>query len=287
MKLTAWLVLFFSPQFLFAQVLRGTLSTSLGGTGVAGLSAAEGALLNPALVTIYPGSGADGVFRDGARTDGQHQHGWSVGAVDNSKESLFSGAFHYARTHDLGRVQGSAGGELYHGAFGYRFTNYVALGASAYRLSYKLAEREPRNSTQWNWDLGALVMLTPSLGFGYTLRNLAHASGRVPSALRETLNQTVGFYAGVGEIARIRVDLGRRETQNDDHRLIYMAGLETRMRDLFVLRFGYRHDEAGEGRIASAGLGLDGPKLKIDYGVEKATEGSSGALHSVDMRIPF
>jgi hypothetical protein len=59
------------------------------------------------------------------------------------------------------------------------------------------------------------------------------------------------------------------------------------MRSFFLLRLGFRHDEAGEGRLATAGLSLDGPKLKLDYALVKSVTDSSGALHSVDLRIPF
>ena len=259
----------------------------MGGTGVAGLPAAEGAFLNPAAVTIFPGAGAEGLFRDGAPRDGQHRHAWSVGAADNTKDALFSGAFHYARTRDLGRVSGAVSGELYHGAFGYRFTELLALGASAYRRMDRVPEGAMKRYTQWNYDLGLLLMFTPSVGFGYTLRNLANPGGEVPRPLRANPEQAAGVYAGLGEFVRLRLDVARRERDNVDQKLAYMAGVEARMRSLFLFRVGFRHDKAGDGRVITSGLSLDGPRLKVDYAVEKAIEGASGALHSVDMRIPF
>ncbi len=65
-----------------------------------------------------------------------------------------------------------------------------------------------------------------------------------------------------------------------------MAGIETRMRDVFILRFGFRHDESATAAWP-ARVRLGRPEIEDRLRVEKATEGASGALHSVDMRIPF
>ena len=54
-----------------------------------------------------------------------------------------------------------------------------------------------------------------------------------------------------------------------------------------VFRLGFRRDELADSRIYTAGIGFNGPRLRFDYTVEKNAENTSGALHSVDLRVPF
>ena len=66
-----------------------------------------------------------------------------------------------------------------------------------------------------------------------------------------------------------------------------MLGFESKTSDTLVLRLGYRYDDLNVQHIWTAGIGFDGPRLKANYSFEKNQEGTSGALHSVDMSIPF
>ena len=266
---------------------RGAVSSALGGSGVAGLPAAEGALLNPALIAIFSGSGLDANYRDGSLGAGAHRQALALGAIDNGGEQLFSGALHYVRTRDTGRVARPVDGELWHGAVAGRVNERLAVGASLYRLGYREDHESPKSQMQWNYGFGALAMFTRSFGVGYAIRNLALPGGNVPAGLREDLYHALGTYVGLGEAARLRVDLGRRERRNPDRQLAYMVGLETRTADMVLLRFGFRHDEAGDGRVWTAGLSFDGPRLKVDYAFEKSQDAGHGALHSVDLRVPF
>ena len=286
---TAFLLPLIFVSFAHAQSsFRGAVSSALGGTGVAGMPAAEGALLNPALVAIFPGASIDANYRDGALNEGGHRRAMALGAIDDGSEKLFSGAVHYVRTRDAGITPRTIPGELWHAAVGTRVNERVAVGASGYRLVHK---DDGRALTQWNFGLGALVMISRSFGLAYVIRNPAFAGDRVPTELREELYQALGSYVGLGEMIRLRVDLGRRERRNPDRQLAYMLGLETRTSDLFLLRLGFRHDEAGDGRIWSAGLSFDGPRLKIDYafqkGIDAGPRSGRDALHSVDLRVPF
>lgn len=269
------------------STFRGAVSSALGGSGVAGLPAAEGGLINPALVAIFPGASVDANYRDGSLADATHRTAMSLGAIDNTKDELFSGSLHYVRTRDAGLTPRPVDGELWHAAVASRLNERVALGASLYRLVYKLDQDSPKSQTQWNYGFGTLVMVTRSFGLGYVIRNPALPGGEVPGPLREDLYHALGSFVGLGDMVRLRVDVGRRERRNPHRQLAYMAGLETRTNDFLLFRFGYRHDEAGDGRVYTAGLSFDGPRLKIDYAFEKNQDRGHGALHSVDLRVPF
>lgn len=269
---------------LNAEVFRGPQSSALGGSGVAGMPGAESGLLNPALIPLFNGSGLDAYYRDGYVDRGQHRQAWGFGAIDNTREVWFPGTLHYLRTRDTGRSEIPADGELWHAAIGQRVDRF-ALGASVYRLAYDL--KGDRTYEQWNYSIGAVYQITEEVGVGYVLKNLAGASSSVPVGLREDLSQTLGFYASLYEIARVRFDVSRRERFNPDKRMAYMFGLENRTTQLFLLRLGYRYDDWANQRVWTAGLGFDGPRLKVDYAFEKRQERTSDALHSVDLRLVF
>jgi hypothetical protein len=167
---------------------------------------------------------------------------------------------------------------------GYQVSDRLFVGGSAYRLTYKV---ESTSYEQWNGSLGALVRVNPFLGLGYVLENLAKPGSEVPQDLREDMEQSVGLFGAIADIAHLRFDVSRREKHNPDHKMAYMMGVETQSHKFFLLRLGFKRDELEDQKLWTAGFCFNGPRLKIDYSFEKSAERASGALHSVDMRLPF
>jgi len=268
-----------------AEVFRGPQSSAMGGTGVAGLEGAEGALLNPALIPMHSGSGVDAYFRDGEIDLGQHWHSYGVGGLDNGPEVFFPGALHYLRLRQTGDHSEPVNSEFWQLAVGERAGEHFALGLSVQRLvqDTELGKR----FTQWNYTIGSVIPINTGLGVAYVLRNLAQVGSDVPLALREEFQQTLGVYAGLGEVARVRFDVSRLERQNPDHKLDFRFGFESKTSPLMVLRMGYRYDDLTGRRLWTAGVGFDGPRLKAHYAFEKNQDRVSGALHSVDLSLPF
>jgi hypothetical protein len=279
------LVLAFSFSFAHAQPFVGPLTSSLAGTGRAGIDGAEGGLVNPALIPLLKNYELDSYFRDGSLDNGKSRHAWALGAGDNGPDVLFPGSLHYVKLRDTGRVQNPADGEFIHAAIARMVVPTVSVGISGYRLSYKVVE--DREYVQWNYSLGGLWMFSPQMGIGYVINNLAKPSDIVPVGLREDLQQGFGFFTTLGELARMRADVTRNETRNPGQKLAYMVSFESMSGKFALLRIGYRRDEQQDQKVLTAGLGFNGPRLKVDYSFEKQLEGTSGALHSVDLRIPF
>ncbi|MGE4130677.1 MAG: hypothetical protein AB7F86_03520 [Bdellovibrionales bacterium] len=269
----------------WAQVYRGPISSAIGGGGRAGLQSTESALLNPALIPLVTEPEFMGYFKDGQAGVGRHEHAYGVGALDNSKDVFFPGAFHYMRTRETGLASGPASGELWHMGIGKNFSEHLALGLSGYYLKHRVSGDQ--DYKQINASLGVLVLVNEFFGVGYVLDNLAGPASRTPRGLRQDTQQGLGFYGAISHMARLRVDLTRQERFNPDHKMAYTLGFESLMHDFFLLRMGYRRDELADEKIWTAGLGFDGPRLKIDYTFEKNEEHVSGAVHSVDMRVPF
>jgi hypothetical protein len=209
-----------------------------------------------------------------------------VGLVDAEKDVYFPGAAHYIRLRDTGRAPSAANGELWHMAIGKNVTEWLAFGVSGYRLKYDL-EGGDKSTTQWNYSLGALIILNESFGVAYVVDNLAKPGSAVPRGLREDTRQGLGVYGNIAEIAKMRADVSRSEKFNPNHKLVYSLGLESMLSEWFVFRMGFRRDELADGRFWTTGLGFNGPRLKVDYAFEKNAEGTGGAVHSVDLRVPF
>lgn len=276
-------LLFANPAF--AQIFNGPISSAMGGTGRAGIGSSEGAFLNPAVIPLIKSYEFVGMFRDGAVSDGQHRQGWMIGAVDNSDGVLFPGAGHYGRTRESGRAGSAADGEIWHAAGAYLLNDQFSIGASAYRLRQKISAAP--EYVQWNGSLGMVYLLTEDFAAAYVLDNLAKPGSDVPPGLREDMRQSIGLFGRVSQLAILRFDLTRQEKHNPDQRMIYMLGLESATSEFMVFRAGYRLDDMRNQRVWSAGFAFNGPRLRLDYSFEKALEQSSGALHSVDLRVPF
>lgn len=267
-----------------ANFFRGPISSAMGGAGRAGLASSEGAFLNPAVIPLVKNYEFILFYRDGYVADGHHRQGLAVGAVDNSEGVVFPGAAHYGKIRDTGRSTGGAEGEIWHIAGAYLFSDRFSVGFSAYRL---LFDDPIKEYVQWNGSLGTVILVNENISVAYVLDNIAKPGSEVPRGMRQDMRQSIGFFGRVEDILGVRMDVEREERFNVDKKMTYMVGLESLMSEFFVARLGYRADDRADQRFWTAGFGFNGPRLKVDYAVEKPQEGTSGALHSVDLRIPF
>ncbi|MGE0529562.1 MAG: hypothetical protein AB7P49_21115, partial [Bdellovibrionales bacterium] len=278
----------FTGPFSFpvsAELFRGPISAALGGTGRAGLESLEAAFLNPALIPLLSDMQITGYYQDGYSAERAHRTAYGVGAVDNSEGVWIPGSLHYLQLHDWGRIPGRSDSELWQAALGKRFGEHLSFGISGYRLVSEF--QGAPSATQWNFSLGSLWMIREQLGVAYVLDNVARPGSDVPAGLREDLNHALGVFWGVKGIIQVRMDIVRQERFNPDHKLAYMIGLESLSTEFFIIRLGFKRDELRDEKIWSAGFGFNGPRLRVDYAVQKYQEGDAGALHTVDLRVPF
>lgn len=286
-RIGIFLIVFcFWNEPLWAQIFRGPASSALGGAGVAGISGTEGVFLNPALVPVFHNSSLNAYFRDGSIGPGEHRWAAGLGAIDNGEDVWFPGALHYVRLRETGLVSSPVNGELWHVGLGQRFGEHFSVGVSVYRLAYNVVN-DHTSYVQWNGSFGTLFMINPHLGVAYVLNHIANPSSATPRNLRQDLEQVAGVFAALGDLARLRLDISRQEHFNPDHKLAYRVGFESKTSDLFVMRLGYAYDDLKFRHVWTAGVGFDGPRLKANYSFEKNQEGTPGALHSVDLSVPF
>lgn len=279
------LILMTFSSFAFAQPFNGALSSAMGGTGRAGIPSSEGSFLNPATIPLIKGYDAMIHYRDGDLGPGTHRQALGIGMVDSSEDAAFPGAAHFVRTRETGRTATPVNGELWHAAGAYLINNQFSIGASVYRWQHR-ANNFP-TYVQWNGALGFLWLVNNDFSLAYVLENPAQPGSDVPAALREELRQSIGTFFRFSDVAIARMDISRQERNNPDGRMIYMFGLESATSEFFVFRAGYKLDDMRNQRSWSGGIAFNGPRLRVDYAFERDMNQSSGALHSVDFRIPF
>lgn len=272
-------------SFAFAQPFNGALSGAMGGTGRAGLPSSEGSFLNPATIPLLKGYDLMAHYRDGDLGPGTHRQAIGLGMVDSSEEAAFPGAAHFVRTRESGRTLTPVNGELWHAAGAYLINDQLSVGVSVYRWQHS-ANAFP-TYTQWNGALGALWLVNENVSLAYVLENPAQPGSDIPAGLREDLRHAVGSFFRFSDVAVFRADISRQERHNPDHRMIYMFGLESATSEFFVFRAGYKLDDMRNQRSWSGGVAFNGPRLRVDYAFQRDMNQSSGALHSVDLRLPF
>lgn len=281
--LTFLLVSFSTPSR--AQVFEGPIGAALGGTGRAGLDANEGTLMNPALVSMLPRSELAGYYRDGYADSQQHRQAWGVALSESDPEVLIPGQISYFRKRDTGIEYDPADSEIWHFAIGKMFYKKIAVGISVYHFNERVVDQPL--TEQLNGSAGVVYMWSNALGFAYVFENPGHASSNVPAGLRLQQRQSVGAFYSTNYNARLRLDLLQQLENNPDRQIDVRASVESAFAEFFLFRLGARWDELEGQHFLTAGLGFNGPQLKIDYGFEKNLERTGGAVHSVDMRMSF
>lgn len=268
-----------------AQIYQAPLSRAIGGSGRAGLDSSDSALLNPALVPLANDHEVNFFYSDGYEGTGRHHQGWGLGATDSGAEVVTPGALHYIRTRNTGIYSSPVNGELWHFAVGKMFFENFTFGLSGYR--WMTDPELDKRHVQWNGSLGGLYMFNRGFGVAYVLDNPFQTSPKVPVPLRVVTRQSIGSMYTLDGIVAFRFDISRDERYNPDKKMVYQAGIESQSFEFTTFRLGAKWDNLRNQNFVTAGLGFDGPRLKFDYVLEKNTRGTGGAVHGVDMRIPF
>ena len=274
----------FSTALQAAEFFRGASSSAMGQTGRAGIDSIEAAFLNPAILPRIKNTAMNAYYRDGSLLDAQHTTSMGLGVFDNTEDVYFPGGFHYLRLRETGVAAQPTAGEAWHGAVGYALSDRLSVGLSAYRLSHQVGSDR---FVQWNGALGLLLEVTPEILLAYVLDNPAHPGSEIPPRLREETLHSIGFLGSIMDVAKFRADISSQERDNPERKMVYRMGLETQNHEFFIVRVGFKRDQLHDQSLWSAGFCFNGPRLKVDYALEKNPEGASGALHSVDLRLPF
>lgn len=283
------LVLLFSLTYFsqagHAQYLTGPVAQGLGGAGRAASDDGEQVFLNPAAIVHASPFTSSLFYQDGYAARNEHDKVIGLSLADNTENLFFSGGYAYAqrkRTYDALNSRE----EQYHQiSLGRTVIPHVSLGLSVSYLSTKLVGGD--DYEQWDGHVGMLYNPTPELGLGFVFYNLNKRDEEVPVDVQNQDQIAAGVHYIFMPSFRGRMDIIQQQTANPNKKMRYQAGVESKFTEFFMVRLGVENDGLADRDHYTLGLGFDGPRLKVDYFYRKNSEYNEGALHGVDMRMPF
>ncbi len=142
-----------------------------------------------------------------------------------------------------------------HVSLGTALNPFLAFGITARRETLKKHTKD----TFWNGSLGALLRVSPQTGIGLTLNELL---------INDNINNrsaTLGFYQKLLNTFSIRTDFSY--SQKD--KWIARGAFETLFKRFLSLRVGSTWNFQTKEVVYGAGLSFYGPRLQLDYGIEK------------------
>lgn len=256
----------------------------MGGAGIGGSHAYESAILNPAsLIDVKKSYFALQTHSAGMEAPAKLRH-YSVFMTDAGEDTNYPGTLFYRqRTVDIrGQKTREQQFQLSGAA---ALTKSFAVGISGYKIRTDLMTGS--DYSQYNADLGAYWLASEALSMGAVFRGVAGSKNTT------WLESRVLPMAGLGaewrffEMFRFRYDVNYFLEQNSQQRFRHQIGGEVRYDFMLVLRTGYSQDDRlGENRW-TAGIGWEGPKLKVGYAYQKENRKNLGDMHSIDMWFDF
>jgi hypothetical protein len=267
-----------------AQIYSGPVSSAMGGAGRAGAESTEIIFLNPTAAALGTGFEAGFHYSDGYWTKGQHESAMAVILVENNPENISPGGFAYIQKRRT--LPGLAWSEKYYfGALGKTISPVLTIGLSGYYLEQILEDKT--KFKQWNGSLGFLFTISPQLGVAYVLANPVAADEDVPLPLQPVTQHSLGVNWLMQHLMRVTLDVTKWADQNPDNRVIVQAGSEMKVGELALFRLGFEIDGINKRNSVTGGFGFIGPRLNANYSIAKPLKETDGAMHSVDLRLPF
>lgn len=270
-------------QFSLAQI--GSTADGMGGAGIGAPHPYESALLNPAaLIESKTQYFALQTHSSENVVSGVDTNQHSLFITDAGDMTIFPGALMYRqRTNKIAgqrireqQIQLSGAGAI---------TRHFALGLSGYKIRTNLETGADYN--QYNADLGAYWFLNEQWSLGAVFRGLLGSKDTAWAASQVLPSTGLGAEYRFFDMFKLRYDVNYFLEQNSDNRFRHQFGGEVRYDFLLVLRAGMSQDDRLAENRWSAGIGWDGPKLKVAYAYQKETRQKLGESHSIDMWLDF
>lgn len=254
-------------QYALADTFAGSVAAATGGTGRATVVPGDSSFLNPATLPYLKGYYFYSKF--GSKDT-------AIGLSDNTNESIIPAAFSYFRVDNLQDFKLS-------------IADYIVrkwtVAASAH---YYQANQSQGSLNNTNFDLSFAYAPRPHFGFGLVFYNMAGETKDFPESQKVFSQIGMGATYIYKEFFRTRFDLLSTEKKNNNfQRPTFMLGFESYLNRWMLIRFGYRDENAFDKEYATAGIGFDLPRFKLNYGYEGDTKDASNSRHSVDLAVPF
>jgi hypothetical protein len=268
-----------------AQYLTGPVASAGGGAGRAAAEDDEPIFINPAALVHGSVFSSSLFFADGYEAKQQRDTWYGVSVADNSEDVLFSGGFTFVQRHRTFEFLPTRDEQFYQASMGRFVLPHLALGLS---VNYLISDIEgDKKYEQWDGNIGAHYNPTPEIGLAIVFYNVGPRDHDVPLVIQNFDKVSVGTYYIFRQYFRLRADFSQQQEVNPDKKMQYQIGGETEVSKFWFVRAGFDKDELTGVKLLTAGFTFDGPRIKLDYFYRKNSDFSEGAMHGVDLRLPF
>ncbi len=268
-----------------AQYLTGPVANGLGGAGRAAVDEGEQILLNPATIVHATPMSSSLFYQDGYAEKNEHDTALGLTIVDNTEDLFLSGGYAFVKRRRTFENFNSRDENYHQLSFGRFVSSHFSVGAALTYLETDVTDGE--SYKQWDGHVGLHYNPKPNLGLAALFYNLSPRKDSIPAEIQNYNNIVLAAHYLFMPMMRLRLDVGMQQVYNPDHNVHIQFGAESRISQFSAIRFGVDNDQLLDRTYYTVGLGFDGPRLKLDYFYRKNQDFNQGALHGVDMRLPF
>ena len=257
----------------FAQTPSSATSIGNAGSGRASVEAGDIQDLNPAMLVHLKGRDLHSALTG---------EGMTVGITDNSKEVMLPGALAY-QTSTTNKNSISTRAEDLKLSLAEFVSKQWSFGITGHQMSF---QRDPATYHQNNVDMGVTWIATPKLGLAVVGYDLMSPNVQVPLDLRTTTRTGFGLTYLFRDFVRFKADVVS-SSNNNFQPASTLLGYEASLNQFLLIRFGYGTEPEYSRESLAAGVGLNLPRFRINYGYMATIHGDGDNRHSVDLGIPF
>jgi len=280
--------MFFSLLVFFATAWGqvGSTTDALGGASLGNNHPLDSAWTNPAGLAGVHGvyAGLNYFKGDVSETPESDLKQYGATITDGSGSTLPGSIGYRQRTYEVGANRVNE--KIYRLAAAVPLNSRWALGVAGYRV-----HTEPWNAgdtNQDNVDLSVLWNPWDGLQFGAITRGVFGSKDGVYGPSHVEPSGGVGMRLNLMRAMSLLTDLNYGyEGSGYSGRLQTQVGLELATANAVALRLGFNNDDWHDQRRICAGLGWDGPKLRVGYAYQKETRQKLGESHTVDIWLAF
>lgn len=270
MKVFIFIIISLSSLRLLASIgttaeKNSSVSSALGGAGVAAVSAGDISSLNPASL----------VFLFGYNFYSKYQPGeMAIGISDNTMDAAVPAAVYTYQKKDFKNFKLT---------FAEPLAKRVALGVS---LSYYQIMQNQKSSNLASADVGLTYLLRSNKALALVLYDVNKSPDTWPEDFQVHSKIGLGYHYVYKGFLRTRIDYlsGKNFQFNSGS---WMLGVENYLNRWTIVRLGYQENSNNINDLYTIGLGFDLPKFKLNYAYLTETIDNSQVRHSVDLTVPF
>lgn len=269
------------------------LSAARTGVAATGRNLEDVFVLNPALLASKAHLSTFGSYTTGDDSLGQDQRQFSLGMLDSTmgtwdpasvgvqdfKVFPIASAFSYTQSKNKNYKD-----QLFTLGLAQAMSKRLAIGLIG---NYSRAEHVTSTGKETFFDLGVgfVYRWGSRFSLGISAQNILDDRKEFPVPyMRRAFG--AGLQLRLVEFAHLRLDAWNAKDEHDENKWVYRVALDNQFTDHFHFNVGFGRDNVLKTNIVATGFSIVGPRLSMNYGMQRETS-KDNVLHSVDFHLPI